>query len=221
MQLRRFLTGLTAAAAVALISISAGATTRIAAPGFDYVVGGAGVNALICSGKVVSQAATTVSFPNGTRTLPAIEYTIDCSKILKGNKDYPASETPATIKVKMYAGEMKDFPRPVVGEEGLHIFYGKSVVGLQSYAFGNQGFWIYKDVDGRKVAVSSAGKGLFFKNTAIRDKFMKVNPNASKFLRKGPIVDEGFDTPELASQEDLTPEVLEQAVRTVLSVEGR
>lgn len=221
MQLRRFLTGLTAAAVVALGGISAQATTRIMAPGFDYVIGGAGVNALICSGKVLSQAPTSVTFPNSTRTLPAIEYTIECSKILKGNKAYPASETPTIVKVKMYAGIMKDNPHPVVGEEGLYILYGDSRVGLTSPAFGNQGVYVYKDVDGRKVAVSAAGKGLFFKNKDIQAKFMKANPNGSKFLRKGPIVDEGFDTPELASEEDLTPEVLESAVRTVLSVEGR
>lgn len=221
MQLRRFLTGLTAAAVVALGGISAQATTRIMAPGFDYVIGGAGVNALICSGKVLSQTPTSVTFPNSTRTLPAIEYTIECNKILKGNKDYPAGETPTTVKVKMYAGMMKDNPHPVVGEEGLHIFYGNSVVGLTSYAFGKQGQYIYKDVDGRRVAVSPAGKGLFFKNKDIQAKFVKANPNGTKFLRKGPIVEEGFDTPDLASEEDLTPEALESAVKTVLSVEGR
>lgn len=220
MQLRRFLTGLTAAAVVALMGSSVGATTRIAAPGFDYVIGGAGVNALICSGKVLSQTPTSVTFPNSTRSLPAIEYTINCAKVLKGNKDYAASETPQTIKIKMYAGELKDFPRPVVGEEGLHIFYGNSVIGLTSYAYGNQGVYIYKDVDGRKVAVSPSGKGLYFKNKGIEAKFMKVTPNAGKFLRKAPVAEEGLDTPEAASEDDLTPEVLESAVKTVLAGQG-
>lgn len=188
MQLRRFLTGLTAAFALALISFSAGATTRFSFPYIDELLGSAGQNGLICIGTVMGRTGPiTVTIPGKSGGLQAFEYTINCSEILKGNAQYPAPG-PATVKVKMVAGLSADFPNPVEGENAFHVFYGPSQYGLTSYVGGPAGKYVIKEVDGQVVAISAAGqKGFAFKNQSIQNKFMQF-PGAGKFLRTGPAI---------------------------------
>lgn len=219
MQLRRFLTGLTAAAVVALAGFSAQATTRFVAGAIDRVIEISGKNSLICSaGKVVDAKPMTATFPNSTRTLPGIEYTINCAKILKGDNVYPASEQPTTIKVKMYAGApIKDFPKFSVGQEATFIVYGESVLGFRSIVDGNGGLFNIVEKDGKKVAESPSGRGIYFKNKNLEAKFLSVRPSAAKALRKGPLPAEGQEMPELNSEGDITPELLDEAIKTVLA----
>ncbi len=225
MQLRRFLTGLTAAAVVGLVPALSSATTMIPCGALDCTVVRSGKTSLIVSGKVTDAKPVFVNFPNSERRMPATEYTI-VGKVIKGNEIYKASDDlEQTVKVKMFGQVggpiIKGMPSPKVGMLGMHIFYGNSVLGLTSYAYGYEGQIPYKDVGGGKmIAVSPYGKGLVFSNKALAAKFLKVNPAAGKLLRTGPVSPlEPGEEPSTgvdAGEEELTPAVLESAVKTIL-----
>lgn len=224
MQLRRFLTGLTAAAVVGLVPVLSSATTMVSCGALDCTVVRSGEKSLIISGKVTDAKPVFVNFPNSDRRMAATEFTI-LGKVIKGNELYKASDDVQTAKVKVFGQVggpiIKGMPRPQVGMEGMHIFYGNSVLGLTSYAFGYEGQIPYKDVGGGKmIAVSPYGKGLVFSNKALAAKFLKVSPASAKLLRTGPVppVEPGEESAEGADvgEAELTPEVLESAVKTIL-----
>src|SRR5919106_1124086 len=179
MKLRHLFGGLMAAACLVVGISSASATTRIAAHGLDEVVWKSGAPSLIIQGTCTSATPTTVSFPNDpNRKLPAIEYVFKDALVLKGNAEYQASSAPQEVRFKMYAGEMKDFPRPIPGTSYTLILYGKSAIGLTSVAFGDQGFFPETEEGGTTVVET---RGLVFANKTVQQKFLGLNPANSKF----------------------------------------
>ncbi len=209
MKLRHLFGGLMAAACLIAGISSAGATTRIAAQGLDEVVWKSGAPSLIIQGTCTSATPTTVSFPNDpNRRMPAVEYVFKDALVLKGNAEYQASNAPQEVHFKMYAGEMKDFPRPIPGSSYTLILYGKSAIGLTSVAFGDQGFFPEVQEDGNTVVET---RGLVFRNKNVEQKFLSRNPANSKFLIRG------AGTSEAAPSEDkVTPAVLRDAIQTIL-----
>lgn len=199
------------AAACLVAGISgANATTRIATQGLDEVVWKSGAPSLIIQGTCTSATPTTVSFPNDpNRKLPAVEYVFKDALVLKGNSEYQASNAPQEVKFKMYAGEIKDFPRPMAGQSYTLVLYGKSTIGLTSVAFGNQGFFPEVEENGATVVET---RGLVFHNKTVEQKFLSRNPANSKFLIRG------ATTGEAAPSEDkVTPAVLRDAIQTILA----
>ena len=211
MKLRHLFGGLMAAACLVAGLSNVGATTRVTAQGLDEVVWKSGAPSLIIQGTCTSATPTTVSFPNDpNRKLPAIEYTFKDALVLKGNAEYTASNAPQEVKFKMYAGDMKDFPRPVAGQSYTLILYGKSMIGLTSVAFGNQGFFPEVEENGATVVET---RGLVFKNKTVEQKFLSRNPANSKFIRR-----DVNATGELGASEDkVTPSVLRDAIQTILT----
>lgn len=210
MKLRHLFGGLMAAACLVAGISSANATTRIATQGLDEVVWKSGAPSLIIQGTCTSATPTTVSFPNAPdRKLPAIEYVFKDALVLKGNSEYQASNAPQEVKFKMYAGEIKDFPRPLAGQSYTLILYGKSTIGLTSVAFGNQGFFPEIEENGATVVET---RGLVFHNKNVEQKFLGRNPANSKFLIRGAATGE-----TAASEDKVTPAVLRDAIQTILA----
>ena len=209
MKLRHLFGGLMAAACLVVGISGASATTRIPANGLDEVVWKSGAPSLIIQGTCTSATPTTVSFPgDSSRTLPAIEYVFKDALVLKGNSEYQASNSPQEVRFKMYAGEMKDFPRPIPGNSYTLILYGKSAIGLTSVAFGDQGFFPEVEEGGTTVVDT---RGLVFHNQNVQQKFLGRNPGNSKYLLQNTSTGEAGP-----SAEKVTPAVLRDAIQVIL-----
>ncbi len=225
MQLRRLLGGLAILAWIAVVPAGASAFSNISCGGLDSTVIRSGKTSLIISGEVTAAKNTDAVAPDG-RKFPATEFTI-VGKVLKGDDTFRAGDQEQTVTVKIFGQSpgpiIKGMLRPKVGDKGLHIFYGRSVLGLQSYVCNTEGFTPYVEKDGQTLAQSPYGKGLVFANKELAAKFMSVNPAAGKMLRTGPVLpiaaEAGEEGPKGAvnENEDATKDQVEDAVKFVLS----
>jgi hypothetical protein len=209
MKLRHLFGGLMAVACLLAAQPDAGATSRVAVQGLDEVIYKSGSPSLIIQGTCTSAKPSQALFPDGKRSLPAVEYVFQDALVIKGNSKYQASNAPQTVTFKMFAGDIADFPRPQVGTSYTLILYGDSAIGLTSVAFGNMGFYPETQVDGQQVVET---RGLVFKNKNIEKKFLSRNAGYAKYLGRDAV--NGQATTSAESK--VTPTILRQAIEDIL-----